>query len=192
MIGYVLISDSGKFYVGITKNLLRRVREHKSRGPMSSVSFSIKSTFHFPDVNSAATWEIEKIRELGIENTFNTCFGGYGGRKRLCSDAERKFLSERAITRYANPENRKKTAAAVRSAYACPELRKRLAGSVKAACSNPEVKTKRSQSQKASWADPEVRTRRTLALKVANSDPAKAEQRSLAAKKRWENRRARA
>ena len=192
MIGYVLLSKSGKPYIGITNDLGRRLREHRNRGPMSKSSFVVLSTEVFTDVGSAAAWEISEIERIGIENTMNTSLGGFGGRKRFCSFEEKVLMSERAIVRYLSAENREKTGLAVRRAFSEVSAREKLSASAKAACARPEVKARRSASQKEAWADPEVRARHERALKVANSDPAKAEQRSLAAKKRWEKRRSEA
>lgn len=192
MIGYILLSDCGKFYVGITKNFQRRVREHKCRGPMSSEGFVVFQIFEFSDRQVASAWEVSEIKNRGIENLLNRSLGDYGGRKRACLAPERERLSVLATERYRHPENRAKTGRSVSEAFKRPECRKLRSEAAKAACSRPEVKVKRSVAQKATWADPEIRARRLRALKVANSDPAKAEQRSLAAKKRWESRRARA
>ena len=192
MIGYVLLSESGKPYVGITNDLGRRLREHRNKGPMSRAPFVILNTQVFTDLGSAAAWEISEIKRIGIENTMNTPLGGFGGRKRFCSSEERARMSERATVRYLSAENREKTGCAVRRAFSEASAREKLSASAKAACARPEVKFRRSASQKETWADPEVRARRERALKVANSDPAKAEQRSLAAKKRWEVRRSKA
>lgn len=192
MIGYVLFSESGKPYIGITNDLGRRLREHRNRGPMSKSSFVVLRTEVFTDVSSAAAWEISEIERIGIENTMNTSLGGFGGRKRFCSSEEKVLMSERATARYLCAENRKKTGQAVRRAFSNFSAREKLSASAKAACARPEVKARRSASQKEAWAELGVRARRERALKVANSDPARAEQRSLAAKKRWEKRRSEA
>ncbi len=189
MIGYILFSDSGKPYVGITKDLKRRLREHRNRGPMSKGSFVVLSIKSFTDVSAASAWEINEIAKIGVENTLNNSLGGFGGRKRFCSFEEKSRLSEAAKVRYLSLENREKTGRAVRQALSEFSVRQKISAVAKAACARPEVKVRRSLSQKAAWADPEVRARRERALKVANSDPAKAEQRLLAAKKRWEVRR---
>lgn len=192
MIGYVLISESGRCYVGITKDFNRRIREHRSSGPMSSQSFSVIEKHIFSDRESASLWEIREIEARGAENLLNTSLGGYGGRKRSCSESERQRLSVLSIERYKDPSYRRKMGDSVKRAYQNPEIREKLSCAQKRVCACPEVKAKRSLAQKAAWADPEIRARRLASLQVANSDPEKSEKRSLAAKRRWEERKARA
>lgn len=188
MIGYILVSSLGEFYVGITKDLKRRLGEHKFSGPMSKNEFSVFEKHKFSDRELASLWEIREIEARGIENILNVSLGGYGGRKMACSEQERKLLSEKAKKRYQDTKNREKTGKAVREAFSRSGARESLSKAVSIACARPEVVARRSASQKSSWADPEIRARRVRSLKVANSDPEKAEQRSLAAKKRWERR----
>lgn len=189
MIGYVLETEGGERYVGITKNLTRRLREHRHSGPMSRFVFFVAEKQEFPDREIAAAWEIETIESIGVRNLLNTSLGGYGGRKRVASDSEKAQASDRATLQHADPERRRKHGLAVKAGLANPESRAKLSRAIKESCAKPEVFAARSEAQKNSWSNPEVRARRLEGLKRGNSDPTKAEKRSAAAKARWVKRR---
>jgi hypothetical protein len=190
MIGYVLVSDSGKCYIGITTSLSRRVREHRASGPLSGKSFVVAKKVEFPDRDTASAWEVSEIERLGIENLLNTSLGGFGGRKRVCTEAERKVLSEKAKARYQDESYRVRMSEASKKAWASSELREKMSVLSKDSCSREETKAARSASQKASWADPAIRAKRIEALRANRNDPAKKEKRRAAAMKMWEKRRA--
>ncbi len=190
--GYKIAVDSSVKYVGITTDVQRRLREHRSKGPLARLDFKLVEVLEFNNRKEASEWEISCIESYGIENILNTSLGGFGGRKRVCSEREKSLLSSKAKNRYKSEEYRVVMGFAVREAYKDPEKRARLAAAVRKSCASPETKAKRSDAQTASWSDPEIRSKRLQGLRDSRNDPAKAEQRSIAAKKAWETRRQKA
>lgn len=189
--GYIVETESGETYVGITNNLQRRLREHRYAGPLKGTSFRISSSEVFGDRELAGLWEIETIASLGgPSKTLNTSFGGFGGRKRVVTEKERAHLSQLASDRQKPESFRKRMSEACKAAWANPELRKAMSSRSKESCADPEVKKKRSEAQKKLWEDPTVRARRIEGIKKNRNDPEKAELRREAAFRAWEKRRA--
>lgn len=188
--GYIAETESGETYVGITNNLQRRLREHRYAGPLKGTSFCIISSEVFGDRESAGLWEVATIASLGgPSKTLNTSFGGFGGRRRVVTEAERAHLSRLASDRQKPEEFRKRMSEACKSAWANPELRAAMSVRAKASCADPETKKRRSEAQKKLWEDPKVRARRIAGIKKNRNDPGKAELRRKAALKAWEARR---
>lgn len=187
--GYELFINSSLTYVGITTDVSRRIREHRSKGPMSDAEFHVEKIYEFSTREEASLWEINRIKEIGIENLRNSSLGGFGGRKRFCSEKEKANLSEKAKVRYLGGDYRHRMGAAVSRAFSNPESRRRLSDAVKESCAKPETRAKRSTAQKSSWSDPEVRQKRLEGLRKNRTDPAKAEMRRAAAFKAWAKRR---
>ena len=189
MFGYILVSNTGAKYIGITTDVSRRLREHRSSGPMSKTQFQLEEKFKFKNREEASVWEITEINRLGIENILNTSLGGFGGRKRVCTEGERKVLSEKAKLRYQNPEYRMRMSEALKKAWSSEDARAKQSLVAKETCAKESTKIARSDSQKTSWLDPEIRERRLIALRANRNDPMKKEMRSEAALKMWEKRR---
>lgn len=188
--GYVVQSETGGLYVGITNDLPRRLREHRAKGPLKGLQVTNIIVEDFPDRQSAALWEIEQIASRGgPDGLLNTSFGGFGGRRRVVTQAERDHLSRLAIDRQKSPEFRKAMSVACKAAWANPEARKRLSETAKASCADPKTKARRSEAQRAAWSDPEIRAKRIAGIKKARRDPEKAKARRDAAIKMWEKRR---
>lgn len=189
-IGYVVLTDRGEEYVGITNDLSRRLREHKAKGPLKGLVLKVLLRVELEDRETAGCWEIEQIAARGgPEKLLNTSLGGHGGRRRVVSQAERDHLSRLASDRQADPEFRRKMSEACKAAWANPMLRRRQSEAARKACATDGTKKRRSEAQKKLWADPKVRQRRIDGIKADRCDPAKAKQRSQAAKKAWEKRR---
>jgi|GEM_PF-2302711 len=189
-IGYVVQTDTGGEYVGITNDLARRIREHKAKGPLKGERLEVLTQEVFSDREAAGVWEVEQIAVRGgPDKLLNTSFGGFGGRRRVVTEAERAHLSRLASDRQAPKEFRDKMRTACKAAWANPEARARQSAAAKAACSREEVKARRSDAQKRLWADPEVRAKRIAGITRSRNDPEKAKDRSDAAKKMWKTRR---
>lgn len=188
MIGYILQTENGEEYIGITNDFARRRREHRHSGPLKGLNITVLRIETFDNFTEAATWEIAQI--AARPNCLNTSLGGYGGRRGPRSQAEKSKLSDLAKARSENPEYRAKLSAGCKAAWSDPEARKGQSSRAVDSCRKPEVKRRRSSSQKIAWQDPEVRARRIAAIKAQRNDPAKAEARSAAAKKMWKTRRA--
>jgi len=188
--GYVVQTEIGGLYVGITNDLPRRLREHKAKGPLKGFRLTKIVVEDFPDQQSAALWEIEQIAARGgPDRLLNTSFGGFGGRRRVVTQAERDHLSRLAVDRQKTPEFRAAMSESCKAAWANPDARKRQSEAAKKSCADPKTKARRSEAQKKLWADPEVRAKRIAGITRNRRDPSKAEARKTAAIKMWEKRR---
>ena len=189
-VGYVVRTDTGGEYVGITNDLARRIREHKAKGPLKGARLVILAKEVFPNREDAGLWEVSQIAARGgPDKLLNTSFGGFGGRRRVVTEAEKAHLSRLASDRQAPKEFRDKMRAACKAAWANPDALARLSASAKAACSREDVKARRSAAQKKLWANPTVRAKRIAGITKSRNDPDKAQDRRDAAKKMWKTRR---
>jgi len=189
--GYVLQTAEGEKYIGISNEPKRRLREHRSAGPLKGRIFSCVLGFVFASREEASAWEIETIaQERSMSLILNTSGGGWGGKKMRCSEEQKKILSEKAKKRYKNARYRAKMGRAVSRAYQNPECRENLSRAAIVACAKPEVREKRSTAQRAAWANAEIRVKRVGAIKAAASTPEARARRSEYKKQWWAARRA--
>lgn len=191
---------TGEQYVGQTKQLPRvrfRAHEISARKPKTKFHRAIATTgydkFQFEVVVSALTREAlnELERTLIAEYlpVYNSTCGG-AGRPRVVSDAEQMRMSAAAKQRWANPEWKEATVAAIRNAARSEvykELGRNLGRTGKGARARwaghtpTAVEPKdRSNAIAASWADPCVRARRMFGMTEANKRPEVRARRSVA------------
>lgn len=190
MKGYVLRTTCDRLYVGITRNLARRFREHRAAGPLRVYEHMAVRTCEFASQERAARWERLAIRILGKNHDLlNTSKGGYGGRSVARSEVEKAFASDRLKSRLHDPVFRAEfyaRSALARQSEAFQEKWPLLCAEI---CAKPEVREARSKAQKQAWKNPETRANRLAGLRASRNDPARKEQRSEAAKKMWKKRR---
>jgi len=185
-IGYVLLTDDNLRYVGITYDLKRRLREHRSSGPMKGRIFRVEKVEDFSSMEAARAWEIDEIASRGgVDNLLNTSTGGHGGRGRKWTSEMRANMSEKARIRQADSEFRKKMSVSCKAAWADPNLRAEMSRIAANKCADPVVKAKRSQSQKKSWACPAIRKSRVAALTAHARSEKGRERRRRTQLRRW-------
>lgn len=185
-LGYVLQTESGLVYVGITNDLKRRLREHRNFGPLKGLSLRVLNTKQFPGREQAAAWEVSEIeRRGGVEVLINRSTGGHGGRGRKWTPEMRAALSEKKKIQQADPDFRKRMSVSCKKAWADPKLRLGLSERTKLSCADPAVKAKRSVSQKKSWLRETTRRARVEKITEAARTQEGRQSRREAQLRRW-------
>ena len=155
-------------------------------------AFDVVESFVAFDADALNDAEIALIADM--QPAYNATRGGKGLRPVAVSDEVRRKRSQDAKARWANPEWKEKTVAALKKAHSTPEAierAKRLAafggGKIRWASHKKKEKAPpadRAALTKAGWLDPVIRQKRIDGLRTACQRPDVQQKRSAAAKGR--------
>lgn len=155
-------------------------------------AFDVVESFVAFDADALNDAEIALIADM--QPAYNATRGGKGLRPVAVSDEVRRKRSEAAKARWANPDWKEKTVAALKKAHSTPEATERgkklaIFGGGKIRWSGHQKKEKqppadRAALTKAGWLDPVIRQKRIDGLRTACQRPDVQQKRSAAAKGR--------
>ena len=205
---YKIEFPNGKNYIGLTTTSLeQRKREHKSCAKNSDTKclynalrkYDMIDTFELIQIDTADTIEelCEKEMKYIFEynsyyqnkNGYNMTYGGEGNNGYVCTEEDRKKISESQKKRFENPNEIQKISEAAIKRFEDPEERIRHSVRMKQRIEdNPELKKKFSESQKERFKDPQEKDKISEAkLKFYKENPDEGQKHSEKMKQHYKN-----